>query len=518
MRPGVFHIGFKYGTCVSENFLPWKFGMLARRRCLLALLLFTHSVHSLFIASTSSSRMALIAQKELQRYLYLTTTDGDLPSLGLPTLPSSGILLSNSDEWRDDVLSPAHVMLSNDTLALIHARISRLRPDTDDHCLLTVPTQQGFNLTLAVGATDRAMLFAIFTLIERTTPIAFRIHGDVLPDRSGLFHRSLAEWTEHFHHRSLDLLMTPGEVAHRGLQPFHDFSEGPDQWSAGEYKHIISQMTKLKLNTIGLHNYGGALTQPSVWLGEVSTLDPDDAFKILPNGTYSASYTDTANGGVWGGTAMNISEYTFGGQWLFASDCFSNHPMHEAGLCPDALLPSSTSNSTVGLWEGTARMLADAFDWAREVNMSTVVGVECGPGAPPSVVPGQSNLTALYSGALERLRRTIKASHFWIWTPESWLARKNGTMPLNHPAIQNCMEHFDALHVARDAGHFNVELATCGWTVGPMTDRTYFDTTLPDDYTLTSINEAVGNFNVETAYGNFSPGRGQFPGLRTTRQ
>ena len=42
---------------------------------------------------------------------------------------------------------------------------------------------------------------------------------------------------------------------YRGLQPFHDFPEGPDWWDTQHYKQIITQLSKMKANFIGLHTY-----------------------------------------------------------------------------------------------------------------------------------------------------------------------------------------------------------------------------------------------------------------------
>ena len=44
----------------------------------------------------------------------------------------------------------------------------------------------------------------------------------------------------------------------RGLQPFHDFASGPDWWSEDDYKSILSQMAKAKMNFLGLHTYASA--------------------------------------------------------------------------------------------------------------------------------------------------------------------------------------------------------------------------------------------------------------------
>ena len=55
----------------------------------------------------------------------------------------------------------------------------------------------------------------------------------------------------------------------RGIQPFHDFPEGPDWWNTDDYKAIIAQLPKLRMNFIGLHTYpqGGVGPEPTVWIG-----------------------------------------------------------------------------------------------------------------------------------------------------------------------------------------------------------------------------------------------------------
>ena len=54
-------------------------------------------------------------------------------------------------------------------------------------------------------------------------------------------------------------------VSVRGIQPFHDFSEGPDWWNTDEYLLHLDQLAKLKMNFIGLHTY--PLAEPTVWTG-----------------------------------------------------------------------------------------------------------------------------------------------------------------------------------------------------------------------------------------------------------
>jgi hypothetical protein len=49
----------------------------------------------------------------------------------------------------------------------------------------------------------------------------------------------------------------------RGIQPFHDFPEGPDWWNVDAYKANIGQLTRLRMNFLGLHTYPEGVWGPS---------------------------------------------------------------------------------------------------------------------------------------------------------------------------------------------------------------------------------------------------------------
>ena len=69
------------------------------------------------------------------------------------------------------------------------------------------------------------------------------MHGDVIPEDQ-------VDWTLPV----LDERAAP-LFALRGIQPFHDFPEGPDWWNRDDYFAIIAQLPKLRMNFIGLHTY-----------------------------------------------------------------------------------------------------------------------------------------------------------------------------------------------------------------------------------------------------------------------
>ncbi len=63
----------------------------------------------------------------------------------------------------------------------------------------------------------------------------------------------------------------------RGLQPFHDFSVGPDWWNLQDYQSVLSQMAKLRMNFIGFHTYPSwnpaAGPEANVWIGLPEDVD-----------------------------------------------------------------------------------------------------------------------------------------------------------------------------------------------------------------------------------------------------
>lgn len=98
---------------------------------------------------------------------------------------------------------------------------------------------KNIRIYLCIGANDVSTLYSAYTFAENLG-VRFYIHGDVIGKH----------WTSWL--PSINQLSDP-YFETRGIQPFHDFSEGPDWWGLQEYKLHISQILKMKMNFIGLH-------------------------------------------------------------------------------------------------------------------------------------------------------------------------------------------------------------------------------------------------------------------------
>ena len=120
----------------------------------------------------------------------------------------------------------------------------------------------------------------------------------------------------------------------RGIQPFHDFPEGPDWWNLDDYKSVIAQLPKLRMNFFGLHTYpeGHPNAEPTVWIGLEDDIGQDGAVTF----SYPSSYQNTLRGN-WGYSPKPTGEFLFGGSQLFGRDDYGNDVM--AGMCPQPETP-----------------------------------------------------------------------------------------------------------------------------------------------------------------------------------
>jgi hypothetical protein len=75
-------------------------------------------------------------------------------------------------------------------------------------------------------------------------------------------------------------------------------------------------------------------------------------------------------------------------------------------------------------------------------------------------------------------------------TPEAW---EWNQVNINNPLVQDVVKDSVAVQAAHDAVGASFQLASCGWVVGPLGDRSYWDTVLPSTWAISSIDMNVGN-------------------------
>lgn len=236
------------------------------------------------VCPTNPSFFEDLATREIFRYVYLRT------GLLLPIVTkdklelkgTSGILVAQKDRpLMKDFFDGAE-------LATLGPQQFLLKTRSDDKERWVFITGGDF-----VGT-----LYGAYRFVEHLG-VRFYLHGDVISDERITFE-----------------LPTPDEHGKplfnlRGIQPFHDFPEGPDWWNLDEYLAILSQLPKLRMNFFGLHTYpeGKPNAEPTTWIG----LEGDIGLKGRVNFSYPSSYQNTLRGN-WGYQARKTSEFALGGR------------------------------------------------------------------------------------------------------------------------------------------------------------------------------------------------------------
>lgn len=420
----------------------------------------------------NSKPMEVLAGKELQRYLYLRT--GHLPSLTPVStafkLPANAILVATSTQFR---LSEVEKIVGISTELI-----------KDDYQLKS--TANGS--LLIVGGTDVAVLYGTYKFLE-STGIGFAIDGDLIPD----------EKISHINLSGFNKVYSPSFEL-RGIQPFHDFAEGPDWWNKDDYEAIIAQLPKMGMNFIGFHTYpettpfgGWNKAEPMVWIGTKENINADGTVKKA----YPVLHANTGDS-TWGYYPKKTSQFHFGASQIFETDVYGADYMQNVSKWPH------TTQENIDIFNKFGSLLSSAFTLAKDLGVKTCIGTEVPLVVPRQVKDGIANYKildadsinqALYEGVFTRIKRTHPLDYYWFWTPESWTweGEAKGAVEQTEKDLTN------ALAAAKKVDA-PFTLATCGWVLGPARDRAEFDRLLPKDMPFGVINRQQGYTPVEQSF------------------
>ncbi len=414
-----------------------------------------------------------LAAREVRRYFYLAT--GTLSEIrswkpGTAAADVSFFLFTSAESSR---VFPHGVMVPDPVWRL----------GKDSYWVKTV-SQEGKKTHLIAGGDENGLLYGAFAFAEQLG-VRFYLDGDVIPDRHVVARRVSVE-----EKKGAPLFDV------RGIQPFHDFPEGPDWWTRDDYKSVLSQLLRLKMNFIGLHTYpeGGIGPEPLVWIGAKEDLGLRGNVKDA----YPARHFTNVNG-TWGYTKRLTSAYSNRMGDLFDGDMYGTTYMKGIDGWPAGVMRENALSDTV------SGFFSDAFAFAGDLGIRTCVGTETPLVVPARVKerlaargipPGDSSTTQiLYEGMFEWVKKHYPVDYYWFWTPEDWTWRENTPEEL----LKTRMDLESAMRAAR-AVNAPFTLATCGWVLGPVGDRSYFDRFLPRTWPMSCINRYVGFEPIEEGF------------------
>jgi hypothetical protein len=415
------------------------------------------------VSPPNASALETLAAREVRRYFYLRT-GSLLPIVTADTAPEgAAIIVARRDR---PIVPAAHGTVAGEEQYRLRTSQGRL---------------------FLVGGGDIGTLYGAYRFAERLG-VRFYIHGDVVPDSR------IAPTIPDLDETGKPLF------AIRGIQPFHDFPEGPDWWNRDDYLAYIAQLPKLRMNFLGLHTYpeGREGAEPAVWIGEPRDVDPRGKVGF----SYPAQWANTMRkDSLWGYGPMNTSDFSSGAGLLFDEDPFG--PEVTKGLLPVTGKPSQSNR----IFNNTGEMLQEAFAEARALGVKTCIGTET-PLTIPRLV--QDRLKAegkdpadiavvreLYEGMFQRLARLSPVDYYWLWTPEPWTW--GGNKPAQLDAVARDIQ---AALAALNAIGKPFTLATSGWVLGPQNDRAALDKLLPKDLPMSCINRMVGHAPDEPGFAN----------------
>jgi hypothetical protein len=424
------------------------------------------------ITAKNPSPLETLAAKEVRRYFYLRT--------GLLAPIESRANLTPGRRNTIAVLAKSRLGEASWVAPELRQKAEAL--GAEEYLLKTVPRGRS-KVTLIIGGDDIGTLYAAYRFAE-ALGVRFYLHGDVIPDP-----RAPAE---------LPAVDETGKPLFRlrGIHPFHDFPEGPDWWNRDDYLAVIGQLPKLRLNFIGLHTYpeGRPNAEPTVWIGRTEDIGKDGAVRFA----YPSSYQNTLRGN-WGYEATRTSDFHFGAAELFDRDDYGADVM--GGFAPEPKTPEGSEE----VFRRTGLLLRDAFTFGRKLGVKSCVGTEM-PLTIPELVKkrlrdqGQdlrdpSVVAEIYKGIFERIKETYPLDYYWLWTDENWTWSDASGEQIT--AVVSDAK--TAVAAAAEVGA-PFSLATCGWVLGPPSDRTLFDRELPKNVAASCINREVGKAPVDPMF------------------
>ncbi|MEI6780918.1 MAG: malectin domain-containing carbohydrate-binding protein [Verrucomicrobiota bacterium] len=421
------------------------------------------------VLENRAGSLSALAASEVRRYFYLRTGEW----LGLKgKVPANGdaVVIARKDSPLLRDFAEADTGASQ--LKNQEYRIKSLSHSSD-------------RLVLIIGGDDLGTLYGAYRFAE-TLGVRFYLHADVIPDA-----RRAAVLPE------VDEVGRP-LFALRGVNPWGSHPFGFDAWSADDYKALCTQLTKMRMNFLGMHCYPEGLpyAEPTVWHGVTNDFDADGRVQF----SYVSRYYNTLLKPGWGDfLPKKTSSYSFGAALLFERDDWA--PPVLAGHCP---LPVSAADCNE-VFNRMGTQFRDAFQFAKQLGVKTCLGTEA-PLTIPKVV--QERLRAagknpadpavvreIYEGTFRRIMASHPLDYYWFWTPEGWTWGDNQADQYTNTVAD--------IRLAIEAAH-NVQapfqLATCGWVLGPAHDRAAFDRDLPRGIAMAAISRNTGHDPVDTAF------------------
>ena len=198
--------------------------------CLIAVLVLPVQAQILQIGSGTS--LENYAASELQRYYYqLSGKLLNIERTASTNLKSDFILTTLDNPLVDDWQKKGILKLKE-------------KPGEQGYILQTV--KNAGRRTLLIAGTDPCgLLYGVYGLLEDHLGVRFYMSGDILPEKRMRGHLPV-----------ISDVRTP-QMRIRGFLPWTNFPQSATIYSWNDWRYVIDQAAKMRMNFIMIHNYNG---------------------------------------------------------------------------------------------------------------------------------------------------------------------------------------------------------------------------------------------------------------------
>jgi hypothetical protein len=262
------------------------------------------------IIGTQASDLEQYAAKELQRYLYQL----------------SGTFLEIRRAQKD-FAKPCFIIGQTQTNPIIAQLASKgaisasaTDPGPQGYVLKKLLFPQGPAIVIA-GSDESGCLYGVYGLLTDYYHVGFFLSGDILPDK-----KSALTWVD------VDERNAPSMYI-RGFLPWTNFPQSATSYSWEDWKFILDQMAKMRLNFIHIHNYNGELGHNEMF------------HNFVYKGYMSRVWMPTARQAhAWAMSPWDVNQYRFGATDLFDDyDFGADCALHNEGLGNEEAFRKSAS-------------------------------------------------------------------------------------------------------------------------------------------------------------------------------
>ncbi|MHB1000614.1 MAG: alpha-glucuronidase family glycosyl hydrolase [Armatimonadota bacterium] len=250
------------------------------------------------------------AAKELQRYIY------QLSGVQLPIKDDSAPV--NGQAFI--VGTPGTNQLIKSAVGSGMISVTPTDPGPEGYVLKRTKIQNADVLFIA-GSDDVGTLYGVYGLLDDYYGVGFYPGGDTLPGKRQLFYMP-----------KVDERKSPRQKI-RGVLPWTNFPQSATVYSYSDYKFIIDQMAKMRMNFLHIHNYNGQSGHNEMF------------HNFTYDGITSKVWMGTAKKGhAWAGPGWDINKYIFGAADLFDDyDFGSDGALHNKSLTNEDLFKKGST-------------------------------------------------------------------------------------------------------------------------------------------------------------------------------